>query len=149
MMTPRIRLARAAWLLIASLLFVAPIFAQDARDLTLWYDEPPGEVWERALPVGNGRLGAMVYGNPAEEQLQLNENTVWAGSPHRNDNPAALEALPRVRELIFQDRHAEAQQLAGETFFSGIHGMMYQPVGSLVLAFQGHEEFDDYRRELD
>ncbi len=149
MMTPRIRRARTAWLLIASLLFVAPVFAQDARDLTLWYDEPSGEVWERALPVGNGRLGAMVYGNPAEEQLQLNENTVWAGSPHRNDNPAALEALPRVRELMFQGRHAEAQQLAGETFFSGIHGMMYQPVGSLVLAFPGHEEFDNYRRELD
>src|SRR5690606_2178879 len=117
--------------------------------LKLWYDTPSGDVWERALPVGNGRLGAMVYGNPAEERLQLNENTVWAGGPYRNDNPEAREALPRVRALIFAGRHQEAQQLAGETFFSGKHGMMYQPVGSLVLAFPGHESYSDYRRELD
>src|SRR5690606_29292825 len=81
--------------------------------------------------------------------LQLNENTIWAGSPYRNDNPAARAALPRVRALIFEGRHAEAQQLAGETFFTGKNGMPYQPAGSLVLSFPGHEAYTDYRRELD
>jgi alpha-L-fucosidase 2 len=135
--------------LLAALLVSAGAAAEDAASLKLWYDAPSGDVWERALPVGNGRLGAMVYGNPASEQLQLNESTVWAGSPYRNDNPAALEALPRVRALIFEDRHAEAQQLAGETFFSGRNGMPYQPVGSLILSFPGHEPHSDYYRELD
>jgi alpha-L-fucosidase 2 len=120
-----------------------------AGDLRLWFDAPAGDVWERALPIGNGRLGAMVYGNPAIEQLQLNENTVWAGSPYRNESPKAHLALSRVREWTFEGRHDEAQQLANETFFSGPHGMPYQPVGSLYLSFAGHESFSDYYRELD
>lgn len=103
----------------------------------------------RALPVGNGRLGAMVFGNPGREQIQLNESTVWAGSPYHNNSPEALAALPEVRRMIFDDRHAEAQELIGETFFSGIHGMMYQPVGNLFLSFPGHETPQSYRRELD
>lgn len=117
-------------------------------DLALWYDEPAGGTWVRALPVGNGRLGAMVYGNPGSERIQLNEDTVWAGSPYRNDSPEAREALPKVRELIFKGRHAEAQKLADETFFKGPHGMMYQPVGDLVLSFPGHDDYRDYYREL-
>lgn len=121
---------------------------QNNEKLSLWYDEPAGAEWERALPVGNGRLGAMVYGNPSQERIQLNENTVWAGSPYRNDSPAAREALPEVRELIFEGKHAEAQDLAGETFFSGPHGMPYQTVGDLILSFPGHENVQEYYRDL-
>lgn len=121
---------------------------QSNSKLSLWYDEPAGGEWVRALPVGNGRLGAMVYGNPGRERIQLNENTVWAGSPYRNDSPAARRALPKVRELIFEGKHAEAQDLAGKTFFSGPHGMPYQPVGDLVLSFPGHEGYRDYYRDL-
>ena len=141
--------ARGLVLIILAMLLFQPASAQDNSALTMWYDEPAGDVWVQALPIGNGRLGAMVYGNPAREELQLNENTVWAGSPYRNDNPAAREALATVRALIFAGYHAEAQQLADETFFSGPNGMPYQPVGSLSLSFPGHEAFTDYRRELD
>ncbi|HEX7028034.1 MAG TPA: glycoside hydrolase family 95 protein [Gammaproteobacteria bacterium] len=121
---------------------------QRDEDLSLRYDEPAGDEWVRALPLGNGRLGAMVYGNPGSERIQLNEDTVWAGSPHRNDSPDARAALPKVRELIFKGEHVRAQKLAGETFFNGPHGMMYQPVGDLVLSFPGHDDYRNYYREL-
>ena len=80
--------------------------------MKLWYQKPANE-WIEALPVGNGRLGAMVFGNPAKETIQLNENTIWAGSPHRNDNPEAKEALPKVRQLIFQGRYKAGRSQAG------------------------------------
>jgi alpha-L-fucosidase 2 len=122
--------------------------ASRSGDLALWYDKPAGDEWVRALPLGNGRLGAMVYGNPGSERIQLNEDTVWAGSPYRNDSPQARAALPEVRRLIFKGEHALAQKLAGETFFKGPHGMMYQPVGDLALSFPGHDDYRDYYREL-
>jgi alpha-L-fucosidase 2 len=68
--------------------------------------------------------------------------------PHSNDSPDALEALPEVRRLIFEGKHAEAQSLAGETFFSGPHGMMYQPVGDLLFSFDGHDDYRDFYRDL-
>ena len=71
-----------------------------AQELKLWYDRP-AKVWEEALPLGNSRLGAMVYGIPQREELQLNEETIWGGSPYRNDNPKAVQALPEARKLIF------------------------------------------------
>lgn len=71
-----------------------------AGDLKLWYKQPAG-TWVEALPVGNSRMGAMVYGGTAREELQLNDETMWGGSPYRNDKPEALESLPQVRELIF------------------------------------------------
>ena len=74
--------------------------AQSDTYLKLWYLHPAKQ-WVEALPVGNGRLGAMIYGDPSKEVIQLNENTVWAGQPNRNDNPNAKEALPEVRKLIF------------------------------------------------
>src|SRR5690625_5598730 len=92
--------------------FTSPASAQHASPLTMWYDEPAGDVWERALPIGNGRLGAMVYGNPEREELQLNENTVWAGGPYRNDNPEARQSTAKVRGLLVEGNHAEAQELA-------------------------------------
>jgi alpha-L-fucosidase 2 len=115
----------------------------------LWYDKPASQ-WVEALPVGNGRLGAMVYGNPGEEIIQLNENTIWAGQPNRNDNPNAKAALPVVRKLIFEGKYKEAQDIINEKFISkASHGMPYQTAGNLKLAFTGHEEYSDYYRELD
>src|SRR6267378_2027278 len=75
-------------------------FAQQ-NNLKLWYNQPSGNVWEAALPLGNGRLAAMVYGNPFNEIIKLNESSVWSGGPSRNDGPDALAALPEVRKLIF------------------------------------------------
>ena len=129
---------------------ILPLLSFAQTPLKLWYRQPAGDVWTAALPVGNGRLGGMVFGNPAEEVIQLNESTVWTGSPNRNDNPAALAALPKIRQLIFDGKQKEAQELASEKFESKTsHGQMYQPVGSLHLAFPGHEQYQDYYRELD
>ncbi len=82
--------------------------AQNHSVLKLWYEQPAKQ-WVEALPVGNGRLGAMVFGDPGNEVIQLNENTLWAGGPNRNDNPNAKEALPEVRKLIFEGKYKEAQ----------------------------------------
>ena len=125
-------------------------FGQHANDLKLWYNEPSGAVWENALPVGNGRLGAMIYGNVGTDIFQLNEHTVWSGSPNRNDNPNALESLDKVRELIFSGAYKAAEQLANDKIITKkSHGQMFQPVGNLELSFPGHSEYQDYYRELD
>lgn len=126
-----------------------PAFAQ-RTELKLRYDRPAGKVWEAALPVGNGRLAAMVYGNPEGELIRLNENTVWAGGPNRNDNPHALAALPEIRQLIFDGKMKEASDMAAKNIQAEkIHGMCYQPVGDLQLTFPGHEQYSAYTRELD
>lgn len=115
----------------------------------LWYDSPSGGTWENALPLGNGRLGAMVYGNTEKEIIQLNESTIWSGSPNRNDNPEAIGALSEIRRLIFDGKYTEAQKLAGEKIQTKkSNGQMYQPAGNLYLLFNGHENPDNYYREL-
>lgn len=126
-----------------------PALAQ-RTELKLKYNHPSGKVWEAALPVGNGRLAAMVYGNPESELVRLNENTVWSGSPNRNDNPHALAALPEIRQLIFDGKMKEASQLAAKNIQAEkINGMCYQPVGDLQLDFPGHNQYTGYARELD
>jgi alpha-L-fucosidase 2 len=124
-------------------------FAASVLPLRLWYDKPAA-VWIEALPIGNGRLGAMVFGDPARETVQLNEDTVWAGSPYRNDNPLALKALPQIRDLIFKGQWIDAQRLARRAMVSRTaQGVPYQTCGELHLSFPGHEQYRDYRRELD
>ncbi|HEY4787779.1 MAG TPA: glycoside hydrolase family 95 protein [Bacteroidales bacterium] len=114
----------------------------------MWYQKPAKQ-WVEALPIGNGRLGAMVYGDPSNEVIQLNENTVWAGSPNRNDNSNAKEALPEVRRLIFEGKYKEAQDLVNKSFISKTsQGMSYQTVGNLKLFFPGHKDYTNYYREL-
>ena len=119
-----------------------------AQEYKLWYDYP-AQVWTEALPLGNGRLGAMVFGNPAMEQLQLNEETLWAGRPNNNANPDALEYIPKVRELVFAGKYLEAQTLATEKVMAKTNsGMPYQTFGDLRIAFPGHARYDNYYREL-
>ena len=109
--------------------------AQSNNNLKLWYDKPAKQ-WVEALPLGNGRIGAMVFGDPAHERFQLNEETVWGGSPHNNTNPKAKEALPRIRRLIFEGKNKEAQELCGPAICSqSANGMPYQTVGTLHLDF--------------
>lgn len=134
---------------IASLTLIVNVTAQNDSLLKLWYTHPAKQ-WVEALPVGNGRLGAMVFGDPCKEVIQLNENTVWAGQPNRNDNPDAREALPEVRKLIFDGKYKEAQDLINKNFISKTsNGMPYQTVGNLKLTFPGHENYSGYYRELD
>jgi alpha-L-fucosidase 2 len=118
-------------------------------NLKLWYAEPATE-WTQALPVGNGRLGAMVFGGTAETRYQLNEDSLWCGRPHDYAHDGAAEYLPRIRQLLFEGKQKEATQLAMERFMSVPLGQVpYQPLGDLRLTFPGHDNVEGYRRELD
>jgi len=120
-----------------------------ASPLTLWYRQP-AEQWTEALPIGNGRLGAMIFGGVARERLQLNEDTLYAGGPYDPSNPEALAALPRVRALIAEGKYAEAQQLADDKMMARpIRMPSYQTVGDLILTFGASAYAQDYRRELE
>jgi alpha-L-fucosidase 2 len=128
-------------------------FARDAAAAPgasrLWYTRP-AEQWTEALPVGNGRLGAMVFGGVARERLQLNEDTLYAGGPYDPSSAEALAALPRVRELITAGRYLEAQSLAHEKMMARpIRMPSYQTVGDLVIEFAPSSFGDGYRRALD
>lgn len=118
-----------------------------AEDLKLWYSRPATE-WTDALPIGNSRMGAMVYGGTEREELQLNEETFWAGGPHDNNNSLARYVLPTVRQLIFEGKTWEAQRLCDANFFSGKNGMSYLTLGSLFLDFTGHKDATNYYRDL-
>ncbi|HEY8152204.1 MAG TPA: glycoside hydrolase N-terminal domain-containing protein, partial [Vicinamibacteria bacterium] len=121
----------------------------DSRGPVLFYRQPAKE-WVEALPIGNGRLGGMVFGGVPAERIQLNEDTFWSGGPYDAINPEALPYLPKVRELIRDGRYKEAQDLADEKLMGRPrHLQAYQPLGDLRLAFEGHEQPTDYRRELD
>ena len=119
-----------------------------SSDLKLWYSSP-AKTWVEALPLGNSRLGAMVFGGTFREELQLNEETLWAGGPYRNDKKGASDSLPAIRKLIFDDKCIEAQSLIQRSFYTERHGMPYQTIGSLFLEFPGHEKVVNYYRELD
>jgi len=117
--------------------------------LKLWY-RTPAKRFEEALPIGNGRLGAMVYGEPAAERLSLNEDTFWTGSPYDPVNPAASSALDEVRKLIFARRFAEAQALSEEKLIATPRRQqMYQPIGDLRFSMPVSDGVTNYRRELD
>ena len=117
--------------------------------LKLWYRSPATR-WVEGLPLGNGRLGAMVWGGIEHERLQLNEDTLYAGGPYDANNPEALAALPEVRRLIFAGRYAEAEALADAKLMSRpLKQMPYQPLADLVLDFRDVPDTSEYRRELD
>lgn len=120
----------------------------DPMKSMLWYDKPAKE-WVEALPIGNGRLGAMVFGGTSNERLQLNETTVWAGGPHDYDNPDGLAALPEIRKLVFEGKYREAADLANAKFMSRPLGQLpYQTLGDLHLEFELGGKAANYRREL-
>jgi alpha-L-fucosidase 2 len=129
---------------------VPPPEVQAAHDLALWYDEPAGTDWLRALPIGNGRLGAMVFGNVDTERLQLNEDTLWAGGPHDYSNPAGAAALAEIQRLVFEDQWAQAQDLINQTMLGNPGGQLaYQPAGDLRLTVPGGSGASEYQRWLD
>ena len=119
-----------------------------AEPLSLWYRQPAKQ-WVEALAVGNGRLGAMVFGGIGQERIQLNEDTLWAGGPYDPANPDALEALPKVRELIFAGQYRQASRLIGQRMMAKpLSQMPYQCVGDLLLDFPDASGVTDYRRDL-
>ena len=137
------------------LIFLSALFAQRAGATgahRLWYDRP-ARTWTQALPIGNGTLGGMVFGTPAVERIQLNEETIWAGQPNSVCHPAARENLPKVRQLIFEGKYKEAERLANEKVMpvgdNQNMGMPYQPFGDVYLAMPGHAAYTGYERLLD
>ncbi|MCL8014910.1 glycoside hydrolase N-terminal domain-containing protein [Streptomyces sp. AS02] len=127
----------------------SPRTADHPHRLRLYYDKPAGH-WLEALPVGNGRLGAMVFGGVQAERLQLNEDTLWAGGPYDPAKPEALHALPRVRELVFAGQWQQAQDLiSAHCLGDPVGELMYQTVGDLRLSFATDPGVTDYARELD
>jgi len=119
----------------------------------LWYRQPAAK-WEQALPIGNGRMGAMVFGGMADERIQFNEDTLWTGRPHEYQHEGAVKFLPRIRQLLQEMRQfeaegkpkeagakqREAEDLAGKEFMSvPLHQKAYQPFGDLRIKFPGHE----------
>lgn len=102
---------------------------------TLWYTKPAAE-WEEALPLGNGRLGAMIAGNLREERIQVNEETIWYGGWEDRLNPDARENLPKLRELVRQGRISEAEHLIRLAFISGPDGQRgYQTLGDIEMKY--------------
>ena len=133
-------------LLITILLSAITTLATQAQQHKLWYSQPASH-WLEALPVGNSHLGAMVYGKTDTEEIQLNEETFWSGSPHNNNSPEAKAHLQEVRDSIFAGKEEAAHAIIDKYFFKGPHGMRFLPLGSVKLKL-GHDEVSDYHREL-
>ena len=134
----------------ASLMLVQAMAADTAlpaSPLNLWYRQPARE-WAGALPIGNGRLGAMVWGGAQNERLDLNEDTLWAGEPYDDLNPKGKAALPELRQLVFAGKMDEAKSLLRSDVI-GPDNQSYQSLGDLQLAFPFPESVSDYRRSLD
>ena len=136
---------RLATILIA----ICCAIAVNAQQHKLWYSKPATK-WLEALPVGNSHLGAMVFGGTDVEQIQLNEETFWSGSPHDNNSRASKNVLKDVRKLIFEGKEQEASALIDRYFFKGPHGQKYLSLGDLKLSFDYKSQSapTNYRREL-
>jgi alpha-L-fucosidase 2 len=131
-------------------LFPATAEAQASeQSQSLWYQQP-AENWTDALPVGNGRIGAMVFGRVFDERIQFNEDTLWKGHPHDYVRTGARENLADIRRLLFAGEVKQAEALTRKTFLSDpVRQEAYQPFGDLHLHFAGQGSVTDYRRELD
>lgn len=132
--------------LFLSITFFATAVTLSAQDHKLWYNHP-AQHWLEALPIGNSHLGAMVYGGTDIEEIQLNEETFWSGSPYQNNSSESLAQLPEVRRLIFEGHEREAEKLLDHYFIKGPHGMRFLPMGSLKINL-GHKDVTGYHREL-
>ena len=133
---------RKVFILFLTLVSAAAI----AQQHKLWYNKPASH-WLEALPIGNSHLGAMVYGGTDVEQIQLNEETFWSGSPHDNNSPAAKAHLQEVRDSIFAGKEEVAHNIIDKNFFKGPHGMRFLPLGTIKLKL-GHTDVSKYKREL-
>src|ERR1039458_7800893 len=128
-------------------LFALAAVAQQSP-LTLWYDKP-AVLWTDALPVGNGHMGAMIFGGAASERIQFNEHTVWTGEPHDYAHKGAAQSLAKIRQLLWDGKQKEAEALAMKEFMSEpLHQKAYQAFGDLVIEMP-EGEVSGYRRWLD
>jgi alpha-L-fucosidase 2 len=133
---------------ICTLLFTVGIcFSQESQDMVLWYRQPATQ-WTQGMPIGNGMIGAMVFGGVPQERIALNESSFWSGRPHNYDDPNAEQYFSQIRDLVFAEKFQEAERMANEHFW-GIPNSQeaYQPIGDLLLSFDD-ANVTDYRREL-
>jgi len=123
--------------------------ATPAQDIILWYRQPALK-WLEALPLGNGMIGVMVFGGIQHERIALNESSFWSGRPHDYDDPEAIKYFPQIRDLVFAGKFQEAEKTADAHFYGRPAAQQaFQPLGDLLLSFDGAEKAEDYRRELD
>ena len=133
--------------IVLTVLFTGSVMAQP-KPLAVWFRQPAAE-WNRALPLGNGRLGAMVFGGTAVEHIQLNEETLWTGGPYNPVVKGARKALPEIQRLLFAGDVPKAHDLFGRTMMGVPYEQQkYQPLGDLLIVFKGHDTVTSYRREL-
>ena len=120
----------------------------DVHQFEMWYDRPANN-WNEALPIGNGRLGAMIYGGVEVEHIQFNEETLWTGEPRSYAHDGASDYLDEIQQLLFKGKQEKATNLAMDNFMSNpIRQKAYQPFGDLYLSFEGHKESTEYSRSL-
>src|ERR1017187_7981006 len=135
-------------LALAMLAAASAVVAQPSP-LTLWYQKPAA-LWTDALPVGNGHMGAMVFGGAAQERIQFNEHTVWTGEPHDYSHKGAAQSLAKIRQLLWAGKQKEAEDLAMQQFMSEpLHQQAYQAFGDLLIEMPGMENPSGYQRSLD
>ena len=115
--------------------------------LTLWY-KSPAKAWEEALPVGNGRLGAMIFGDTQKERIQFNENTLYSGEPETPKNINIVPDLAHIRQLLGEGKNAEAGTIMQEKWIGRLNEA-YQPFGDLYIDFDSKEAVTDYMHSLD
>ena len=124
------------------------LIASSEASNRLWYDKA-AEGWTWALPIGSGRMGAMIYGAVVDEHIQFNEDTLWRGKPHDYARADAFQSLAQIRQLIFNGNAAQALSIVNSKFLSNQGEQSYQPFGDLMLHFAGHNNFTNYKRDLD
>jgi alpha-L-fucosidase 2 len=127
----------------------AAAVARPQGEIVLWYRQP-AEKWLEALPLGNGLLAAMVFGGTQKERIALNESSFWSGRPHDYNDPEAIKYFPQIRDLVFAGKFQEAEKMADDHFWGIPKAQQaYQPLGDLMLTFDGAQKVEDYRRQLD
>ncbi len=135
--------------LIVLVLIVYSGCRRESSDLVLWYNKPASE-WNEALPVGNGRLGAMIFGDTIMETIQINEESLWAGSKINNNNPKALASLPSLQSAIFEGDINKAEEIARTSFLGTPPRIRsYETLGNLMINYKWRGSVSDYRRSLD
>ena len=139
------------FILLSFMIIQSKVLAKDDKSenlLRLWYREP-AKVWDEALPIGNGRLGAMIYGGIAKETIQYNEETLWTGQPHDYAHKDAYKHLNTIRQYLYDNNQNKAHQLANAKFMSTPIGQQaYQPFGNILLEFPTHSAIKNYQRDL-
>jgi alpha-L-fucosidase 2 len=139
---------RITQILIILTILLTPEIHADNTEMTLWYDEPAKE-WLEATVMGNGRIGAMVYGGLEKETIQLSEETMWSGGPYNPNDHNAVKYLPEIRRLTWEGKREEAMELVEKSFIAIPYKMMtYQTVGELILSIPEHKPAINYRRQL-